>query len=118
MPRDFDISPYFEIVKPTIVEGFDYTALHWADKQKPLREVAVEFGVFPETTDSPPLVPETIDQEAPIPLAEVSRAEEATLIERITVTEHFLVVEHIPARMPERRATPREPEAQREMEAA
>ena len=28
MPRDFDISPYFEIVKPTIVQGFDYTALH------------------------------------------------------------------------------------------
>ena len=23
MPRDFDISPYFEVVKPTIVEGFD-----------------------------------------------------------------------------------------------
>src|SRR5205809_250977 len=49
MPRDFDISPYFEIVKPTIVHGFDYTALHWADKQKPLPEVAGEFGVFPET---------------------------------------------------------------------
>ncbi len=49
MPRDFDISPYFEIVKPTIVQGFDYTALHWADKQKPLREVAGEFGPFPET---------------------------------------------------------------------
>ena len=49
MPRDFDISPYFEIVKPTIVHGFDYTALHWADKQKPLQEVAGEFGVFPET---------------------------------------------------------------------
>ena len=48
MPRDFDISPYFEIVKPTIVHGFDYTALHWADKQKPLQEVAGEFGVFPE----------------------------------------------------------------------
>ena len=44
MPRDFDISPYFEIVKPTIVHGFDYTALHWADKQKPLREVAGEFA--------------------------------------------------------------------------
>ena len=27
MPRDFDISPYFEIVKPTIVHGFDYTRL-------------------------------------------------------------------------------------------
>src|SRR3954464_817786 len=114
MPRDFDISPYFEIVKPTIIEGFDYTALHWADKQKPLREVAGEFGVFPETTNSPPLVPEATDQEAPLPLTEMSPVEEAPLIERITVTEHFLVVEHVPARRVERRARPRE----REMEAA
>ena len=72
MPRDFDISPYFEIVKPTIVHGFDYTALHWADKQKPLREVAGEFGPFPETIQSPPLVPEEIDQEAPLPAEEVT----------------------------------------------
>jgi hypothetical protein len=65
MPRDFDISPYFEVVKPTIVHGFDYTALHWADKQKPLPEVAGEFGVFPEPK-SPPLVPEEADQETPL----------------------------------------------------
>ena len=71
MPRDFDISPYFEIVKPTIVHGFDYTALHWADKQKPLPEVAGEFGVFPEVK-SPPLVPEEIDEEAPLPAEEVT----------------------------------------------
>jgi hypothetical protein len=73
MPRDFDISPYFEIVKPTIVHGFDYTTLHWADKQKPLQEVAGEFGVFPETIFSPPLVPEALDQEAPLPAEEVAR---------------------------------------------
>jgi hypothetical protein len=30
-PRDFDISPYFHVVKPTIAKGFDYKALHWAD---------------------------------------------------------------------------------------
>ena len=30
-PRDFDISPYFEVVKPTIVHGFDYKAMAWAD---------------------------------------------------------------------------------------
>jgi hypothetical protein len=30
-PRDFDISPYFEVVKPTIVGGFNYKAMHWAD---------------------------------------------------------------------------------------
>jgi hypothetical protein len=30
-PRDFDISPYFNVVKPTIRKGFDYKTLHWAD---------------------------------------------------------------------------------------
>jgi hypothetical protein len=30
-PRDFDISPYFEVVKPTITRGFDYRAMAWAD---------------------------------------------------------------------------------------
>jgi hypothetical protein len=30
-PRDFDVSPYFKIVKPTIEAGFDYKALNWAD---------------------------------------------------------------------------------------
>jgi len=104
MPRDFDISPYFEIVKPTIVHGFDYTALHWADKQKPLQEVAGEFGVFPETI-SPPLVPEETNEEAPLPLEEVaSVAEAATLVERVKVSEHFMVVEYVP----ERRAKPRD----------
>jgi Permuted papain-like amidase enzyme, YaeF/YiiX, C92 family len=34
-PRDFDISPYFEVVKPTIVSGFDYKAMHWADLPLP-----------------------------------------------------------------------------------
>jgi hypothetical protein len=34
-PRDFDISPYFEVVKPTIVRGFNYKAVAWADRQRP-----------------------------------------------------------------------------------
>jgi len=29
-PADFDLSPYFEIVKPTIAEGFNYKGLRWA----------------------------------------------------------------------------------------
>ncbi|MGQ3210185.1 MAG: lipo-like protein [Shinella sp.] len=29
-PRDFDLSPYFEIVKPTLEYGFDYKRLEWA----------------------------------------------------------------------------------------
>jgi hypothetical protein len=36
-PRDFDISPYFSVVKPTIENGFEYKKLHWADL--PLRPV-------------------------------------------------------------------------------
>lgn len=37
-PRDFDLSPYFEIVKPTIREGFDPHRLRWqpaADARAP-----------------------------------------------------------------------------------
>ncbi|MBU2531799.1 MAG: lipo-like protein [Alphaproteobacteria bacterium] len=30
-PRDFDISPYFQIVKPTIENGFDHRSLVWED---------------------------------------------------------------------------------------
>jgi len=30
-PRDFDISPYFNVVKPTIRQGFNYKTLSWAD---------------------------------------------------------------------------------------
>src|SRR3954453_2740034 len=90
MPRDFDISPYFEIVKPTIVQGFDYTALHWADKQKPLREVAGEFGPFPETVRSPPLVPEAIDQETALPAEEMTSSAEAA--SAIAFSEHFVLL--------------------------
>jgi hypothetical protein len=28
-PRDFDVSPYFEIVKPSLAPGFDYRTLRW-----------------------------------------------------------------------------------------
>jgi Permuted papain-like amidase enzyme, YaeF/YiiX, C92 family len=29
-PRDFDVSPYFAVIKPTIERGFDFHALTWA----------------------------------------------------------------------------------------
>ncbi len=29
-PRDFDVSPYFQIVKPTIEQGFDFHRLTWS----------------------------------------------------------------------------------------
>lgn len=28
-PRDFDVSPYFEVIKPTIERGFDFRRLEW-----------------------------------------------------------------------------------------
>ncbi len=31
VPRDFDVSPYFEVVKPTLQAGFDHRALRWHD---------------------------------------------------------------------------------------
>jgi hypothetical protein len=34
-PRDFDLSPYFQVVKPTLEYGFDYKALKWGDIGKP-----------------------------------------------------------------------------------
>jgi hypothetical protein len=34
-PRDFDLSPYFHIVKPTLAAGFDYHALTWGAAPKP-----------------------------------------------------------------------------------
>lgn len=30
-PRDFDVSPYFEAVKPTIVSGFDFHGMAWRE---------------------------------------------------------------------------------------
>jgi hypothetical protein len=34
-PRDFDISPYFMVVKPTLARGFNYKDMHWADLPHP-----------------------------------------------------------------------------------
>lgn len=34
-PRDFDLSPYFEVVKPTLTYGFDYQKLNWAEDDAP-----------------------------------------------------------------------------------
>ena len=30
-PRDFDVSPYFQIIKPAIVQGFDHKELKWQE---------------------------------------------------------------------------------------
>jgi permuted papain-like amidase YaeF/Yiix C92 family enzyme len=30
-PRDFDVSPYFMVIKPTLAEAFDYKRIDWVD---------------------------------------------------------------------------------------
>lgn len=42
-PRDFDLSPYFRVVKPTLEYGFDYKRLEWS----------VKTADEPGETDSP-----------------------------------------------------------------
>ena len=49
-PRDFDISPYFALVKPTIERGFDYRKMRWADR--------------PAADEETPLAPTMIGQDA------------------------------------------------------
>ena len=60
--------------------------------------------MFPEI-ESPSLVLEEIDEETSLPVAEV--IETTTLVERVTVSEHYLAVGYFPACQPERRAHPR-----------
>lgn len=31
VPRDFDVSPYFEVIKPGLSAGFDHRRLHWQE---------------------------------------------------------------------------------------
>ena len=53
-PRDFDISPYFAVVKPTIEKGFEYKSLHWADLPLP----PIEEEIPSVGAGDAPLVPQ------------------------------------------------------------
>lgn len=33
-PRDFDLSPYFEVIKPTVTAGFNYKDIQWSDEEQ------------------------------------------------------------------------------------
>ncbi len=52
-PRDFDISPYFAVVKPTLERGFDYKKVHWADLAPRLEAVAVDRPKSPAPLGRP-----------------------------------------------------------------
>lgn len=41
-PRDFDVSPYFAIIKPTIEFNFNYKTLRWAHEENPQRYISTE----------------------------------------------------------------------------
>lgn len=43
-PRDFDISPYFQIVKPAIEAGFNYKELRWEDGDPRISEQPDHLG--------------------------------------------------------------------------
>ena len=39
-PRDFDLSPYFKVVKPTLETGFDYRGLTWSEESERYHHIA------------------------------------------------------------------------------
>lgn len=56
-PRDFDLSPYFEVVKPTISQGFNYKNFVWSGQTADrdvlrLDPIASEPVVVPETKEA------------------------------------------------------------------
>lgn len=53
-PRDFDLSPYFQIVKPTLVYGFDYKQVIWGEKP-PRSEAGPALPVPEGASDAPPV---------------------------------------------------------------
>ena len=52
--RDFDISPYFSVIKPTVESGFDYKKLHWADL--PLPPETADLALSGAHSASPPAI--------------------------------------------------------------
>lgn len=43
-PRDFDVSPFFQIVKPRLAQGFDFHALTWAEPKETGQDAAGLVG--------------------------------------------------------------------------
>lgn len=55
-PRDFDISPYFSVVKPTIECGFDYKRMRWANLPKAPSANPAPAPLVPELPNRPETV--------------------------------------------------------------
>ncbi|RUM97123.1 lipo-like protein [Pseudaminobacter arsenicus] len=51
-PRDFDLSPYFQIVKPTLEYGFDYKTVVWGDsKPEEMKSAGVDDADRQDTVE-------------------------------------------------------------------
>lgn len=46
-PRDFDLSPYFRVIKPTLTHEFDFRSFPWAEVKKDTKPAAAD----PQPTD-------------------------------------------------------------------
>ncbi|UCH46903.1 MAG: lipo-like protein [Betaproteobacteria bacterium] len=47
-PRDFDISPYFSVIKPSMRDGFDFRSMKWSESVPAADNVARETGQSPD----------------------------------------------------------------------
>ncbi len=86
-PCDFDLSPYFQIIKPTIERGFDYKSLRWSKEARQADEIQNapeaqahdEAGQLtaepnPARTDEPETAPENMNQRQASPATVTDRA--------------------------------------------
>ncbi len=54
VPRDFDISPYFRVVKPAIEQTFDYRALNWVDDDDGVAAASVDSAARAQRRNTRP----------------------------------------------------------------
>lgn len=55
VPRDFDLSPYFRIIKPLQKPDFDYTTMQWKDRLTPMAKQVLDNDEYPDE-----VTPETL----------------------------------------------------------
>jgi hypothetical protein len=48
VPRDFDLSPYFRVVKPSIEDGFDYREIQWLERTAEPEQTLTKASANPE----------------------------------------------------------------------
>lgn len=51
-PRDFDVSPYFAVVKPTLAQGFDFHDLRWIPHDVVIHETSTNHLKHSDRADS------------------------------------------------------------------